>query len=75
MLDFLSLVRILPLTNEVAGIYGDIRARLRRRGTPIGPNDLWIAAHALAAGAILVTNNTGEFSRVADLTIDTWMGE
>ena len=66
LLDFLSLIRILPLTNELAGIYG---------GTPIGPNDLWIAAHALAAGAILVTNNTGEFSRVADLAIDTWMAE
>lgn len=75
LLDFLSLIRILPLTNEVAGTYGNIRARLRRCGTPIGPNDLWIAAHALATGAILVTNNTGEFSRVADLTIDTWMGE
>ena len=75
LLDFLSLIRILPLTNEAAAIYGDIRARLRRRGTPIGPNDLWIAAHALATGAILVTNNTGEFSRVADLTIDTWMRE
>ena len=71
--DFLTTMQIHPLTNDVAAFYGDIRAFLRRQGTPIGPNDLWIASHALAAGLPLVTNNTREFSRVPNLNIDTWM--
>jgi len=71
--DFLTTVQIHPLTNDVAAFYGDVRAFLRRQGTPIGPNDLWIASHALAAGLPLVTNNTREFSRVPNLSIDTWM--
>ena len=71
--DFLTIVQIHPLTNDVAAFYGDVRAFLRRQGTPISPNDLWIASHALAAGLPLVTNNTREFSRVPDLRIDTWL--
>jgi len=71
--DFLSAVSICQLTNEAAAAYGEIRAFLRRQGTPIGPNDLWIAAHAVALGLPLVTNNTREFERVPDLTIQNWM--
>ena len=71
--DFLSTVQVYPLSNEVAAFYGDIRAFLRRQGTPIGPNDLWIAAHALAGNIPLVTNNIREFERVPKLKIETWM--
>lgn len=53
--------------------YGRIRAELETAGTPIGPNDLLIAAHAYAAGAILVTDNSGEFSRVPGLRVENWI--
>jgi len=52
--------------------YGSIRAHLVRLGTPIGPNDLMIAAIALANGLILVTHNTVEFSRVPGLLLEDW---
>ena len=73
--DFLSAVHIHPITNAVATCYGDIRAFLRREGMMIGPNDLWIASHALAIGATLVTNNTREFSRVPNLLVANWLVE
>jgi tRNA(fMet)-specific endonuclease VapC len=53
--------------------YGSIRAELEAAGKPIGPNDLLIAAHAQALGAILVTANTGEFTRVRGLHVDNWI--
>lgn len=65
---------VLPLEAPVAEAYGRIRADLRARGTPIGPNDLWLAAHASARGLVLVTRNTREFSRVADLRVEDWSG-
>jgi tRNA(fMet)-specific endonuclease VapC len=71
LLDFISAVQILPLTESVSEMYGQVRAALKKQ--PIGPNDTWIAAHALALQLPLVTNNTREFSRVPDLVIDTWM--
>ena len=61
-----------PFDDASAEEYGRLRAELARRGTPIGPNDLMIAATALAHGLILVTHNTAEFSRVADLHLDDW---
>ena len=72
LLDFVSAVQTLPLTESVSEMYGQVRAALKKQ--PIGPNDTWIAAHALALQLPLVTNNTREFSRVPDLVIDTWMG-
>ena len=64
-------VRQVPVDFEVAPKlcehYAAQSARLRTGGTPIGGNDLWIAAHALAQGATLVTNNVMEFPRIADL--------
>jgi tRNA(fMet)-specific endonuclease VapC len=59
---------------EVAVHYGCIRATLEAAGQPIGPNDLLIAAHALALGTVLVTDNIGEFSRVPGLKIENWLG-
>lgn len=56
-----------------AGIhYGVLRATLKRQGSMIGSNDLLIAAHARSLSAVLVTNNTREFARVADLTLEDW---
>jgi tRNA(fMet)-specific endonuclease VapC len=57
----------LPFDDRSAEAYGAIRADLERQGTPIGPNDLLIAAIALANNAVLVTHNTREFGRVAGL--------
>ena len=63
---------VVEITEDVAGHYARIRADLEKRGMAIGGNDLWIAATALAHGATLVTNNTGEFSRVPGLLIEDW---
>ena len=69
---FLSRFASLTFDDAAAEIYGEIRADLSRRGLIIGPNDLMIAAICLANDATLVTHNTGEFERVADLKIDDW---
>lgn len=52
--------------------YAFLAARLRRAGTPIGANDLWIASHALAHACVLVTNNLREFQRVEGLQLENW---
>ena len=70
LLDFFGL---LPLDAEVAARYGTVRAELRRAGTPIGPNDLWLAAQALARGLTIVTRNTREFQRVKGLKVENWL--
>ncbi len=57
---------------EGARHYGFIRAHLKRNGNPIGNNDLLIAAHARSLDSVLVTNNTREFSKVPDLTLEDW---
>jgi len=63
----------LPMPPEAAWHYAAVRSHLERKGKPIGGNDLWIAAHALAENRVLVTNNTREFSRVPGLTLDNWL--
>ena len=68
----LSPLAILPFDGRAAEEYGRIRAALERRGAPIGPMDLLIAAHARAAGLTVVTNNTREFDRVDGLTVENW---
>jgi tRNA(fMet)-specific endonuclease VapC len=73
--QFLNLFVSLPFDDAAALIYGQIRAELTGLGTPIGPNDLQIAAIALANDLILVTHNTGEFSRVNGLQIEDWEEE
>jgi tRNA(fMet)-specific endonuclease VapC len=60
----------LPFEDAAADAYGRIRADLAAQGTPIGPNDLMIAAIALANNLILVTHNTREFARVTGLIIE-----
>lgn len=70
---FLAPFPLLPLDKTSAVAYGSIRADLARRGQIIGPNDLLIAAIALATSAIVVTHNTGEFSRVPGLLVEDWL--
>jgi len=70
------LVELIPVLNlpESAGRhYGRIRAALTAAGTPIGNNDLWIAAHAAADALILVSNNSREFERVQGLQVENWV--
>ena len=69
---FLANIEVVPFGDDAAVEYGRIRADLRRKGTPIGANDLLIAAHAKALGMALVTNNTREFSRVEGLALEDW---
>jgi len=52
--------------------YGKLRASLERKGTPIGPNDMLIAAHALSLGLVLATDNVSEFKRVEGLKLENW---
>ena len=63
---------VLPLNPDTCTHYGRIRSDLQRQGKPIGPNDLWIAAHAVAHQLTLVTNNTREFARVGGLKLENW---
>lgn len=72
--NFLIGVETLDFDCAAAMEYGRIRTVLRQQGTPIGPMDLLIAAHAKSAGLTLVTNNTREFSRVKDLALADWLG-
>lgn len=69
---FLAPLEILPFTGEAAEHYGQIKARLRARGTMIGELDCLIAAQALSLNLPLATNNTSEFERVADLLLENW---
>lgn len=64
-----------PLDARASLHYGELRARLEREGTPIGANDTWIAAHALALEAAVVTDNVREFSRVPSLVVENWTAE
>ena len=68
----LEYLPVLPLPQNGGSAYGSIRSALERKGNSISSNDLWIAAHALAAGLILVTSNEREFRRVDDLRIENW---
>jgi tRNA(fMet)-specific endonuclease VapC len=68
----LTYVEVLEFPQEAAEHYADIRADLKERGEPIGANDLLIAAHAMSLGLTLITNNTGEFSRVEGLALENW---
>ena len=69
---FLANIEVVPFNDDAAVEYGRIRADLKRKGTPIGANDLMIAAHAKSLGVTLVTNNTREFERVEGLMLDDW---
>ena len=71
--QFLKIVRVLPWDSEAAGWYANIRHQLAASGKPIGEMDMMIAAHSLAASAVLVTNNQKHFKRIrAPLTLVNW---
>ncbi|ASP81166.1 type II toxin-antitoxin system VapC family toxin [Sinorhizobium meliloti] len=66
-------MQVLALDVPADAEYGGIRAELEAAGKPIGPNDLFIAAHACMLGAVLVTANSSEFTRVRDLKVENWL--
>ena len=68
-----SIIPVITPDAAVGERYGAIRAHLERAGTPIGNNDLWIAAHALSLGVTLISNNLREFERVPKLKLDNWV--
>lgn len=70
---FLAPLTILPFDATAIWAYGDLRADLERRGTPIGSLDTMIAAHALSQQSPLITNNTREFAKVPGLQLDNWV--
>jgi tRNA(fMet)-specific endonuclease VapC len=70
---FLAPLTLLPFDHPAAWAYGDLRADLERRGTPIGSLDTMIAAHALSLQARLITNNTREFAKVPGLQLENWV--
>jgi tRNA(fMet)-specific endonuclease VapC len=70
---FLSPLTVLDYDLNAAQHYGELRAYLEKQGTPIGPLDQQIAAHALALGITLVTNNVREFERVPGLRVENWV--
>jgi tRNA(fMet)-specific endonuclease VapC len=69
---FAAPFEVLPFGASATRAYGRLRAYLQQRGTPIGPMDLLIAAHAVSLGLTLVTNNLREFSRVPGLHAEDW---
>ena len=70
---FTRLLLVQPLDEAAAKRYGAIRSNLKNQGQMIGNNDLFIAAHAMSVGAVLVTNNESEFRRVPDLRLENWV--
>lgn len=73
LIEFLSSFEIIPFTDLDAEAFGNIRVYLNKRGTPIGPYDLQIAAQCISRDLILITNNVKEFKRVLNLKIEKWV--
>jgi tRNA(fMet)-specific endonuclease VapC len=71
--ELLANIEVSPLGDDADRHYAALRVRLERAGTPIGPNDMLIAAHALALGVTVVTDNVKEFSRVPGLAVESWL--
>ena len=68
----LATIQVLPFEAPADRLYAELRVYLEERGTPIGPNDMLIAAQALALDCAIVTGNVREFSRVPGLKVDDW---
>ncbi|MBI3372653.1 MAG: type II toxin-antitoxin system VapC family toxin [Betaproteobacteria bacterium] len=71
--EFVLPLEIAKLDREAARVYGQIRAALEKKGTPIGALDMMIGAHALSLGVTLATGNLREFSRIKGLTVVDWL--
>jgi len=70
--EFMTPLDVLPYDDTVAPVYGRVRAALEKGGTPIGPLDTMIAAHALSLDLTVVTDNEREFRRVSGLKVQNW---
>ena len=71
--ELLQVLDVLAMNVDTDLHYGDIRADLEAAGTPIGPNDMLIAAHARSLNLTLVSANVKEFSRVPGLSLENWL--
>ena len=69
----LNVIEVLALGPHVDAVYGELRVALEQGGQPIGANDMLIAAHAMALGYTVVTDNEREFSRIEDLGVENWL--
>ena len=67
-------IPVLPFDAEAAAHFGQLRAYLRRKGTPVSTQDILIGAHARSEGLTLVTNNRREFDRMPGLRVENWVG-
>jgi tRNA(fMet)-specific endonuclease VapC len=72
LMEFMTPISVMPYDDRVAESYGRVRAELEGMGTPIGPLDTMIAAHALSLGLTVVTGNEREFRRVSGLKVQNW---
>lgn len=73
LLEFAAPLEIMDYPADAATAYGRLRAGLNKKGLPIGPLDLLIAAQAVHLDLTLVTNNTAEFSRISELRVENWL--
>lgn len=71
--EFIAPLEIAAFDEQAAQYYGEVRAFLEKRGTPIGSMDTLIGAHAVGLGVTLVTNNVREFQRIKDLSLVNWV--
>ncbi|MFH7321612.1 type II toxin-antitoxin system VapC family toxin [Desulfurivibrio sp. D14AmB] len=71
--EILAVIEVLALDAGADRHYAEIRAELEARGTPLGPNDMLIASHALSCGLTVVTANIVEFSRITNLSTENWL--
>lgn len=70
---FVARLEVLPFGDKAAAHYGQLRAELERAGTPCGPHDMQIGAHARSEGFVVVTNNLREFVRMPGLRAENWV--
>lgn len=71
--EFIASLVVRDFNDDASRVYANLRVHLERKGTPIGPLDTLIAAHALSLGVTLVTNNLKEFKRVPKLRVENWL--
>jgi tRNA(fMet)-specific endonuclease VapC len=71
--QFAARLDVLPFAEKAAAHYGQVRAELERAGTPSGPHDMQIGAHARSEGLIIVTNNMREFARMPGVRAENWI--
>ena len=71
--QFVARLEVMAFGNKAAAHYGQVRAELERAGTPCGPHDMQIGAHARSEGLIVVTNNRREFDRMSGIRVENWL--